>query len=372
MHFDAPMTELKATRPARAPTQQAIADYCQVARSTVATVLSPRRTTAVVKPETRRRVLQAVKQLGYRPHHSARTLRLGTPRALAVAMAQQNLDHAYVALRVLDGIRMEAGRTDFSLILCQFVGPNDVQAVQHQVRESRFDGVFLFNPVDSDHDPRREALEQINVPAVLIEAHAGGAALDFDNVGGAREAVEHLVRHGRRRIAFLGNGVMRPFLRDRLRGYEQALADHGLEVDPALIRNTPSAWAEVGTIAVGQLLDQGIPFDALFCAADDAALNAIQALSARGLRVPEDVAIVGVGDSYMGRLANPPLTSVRLDGVELGRRAMRMMLDLVAGRPAPREAVFVPAPLVVRRSSAAVAPQTSQIPGFDESKGDTT
>jgi DNA-binding LacI/PurR family transcriptional regulator len=167
-----------------------------------------------------------------------------------------------------------------------------------------------------------------------------------DNVGGARMAVEHLIRQGRRRIAFLGD-PQTPESGLRHQGYLSALADAGLEASPEL---TAQAHFTVDTAytAARALIDSGVEFDGVFATSDLIAITAIHAFSAAGRRTPEDVSVVGFDDISLARHSAPPLTTVRQD-LDLGaRRLVDHLFRRIGGEDTP--SVTLPPELIVRRS----------------------
>ena len=176
-----------------------------------------------------------------------------------------------------------------------------------------------------------------------------GLTIGCDNVAGGRSAAEHLVAQGRRRIAFLGDATDHyPEFHDRYLGYVAALEAAGLPIDPRL--QVPAiSTEEAGTRAAEDLLDRGDPFDAIVAASDLIALAAMRVFVNVGLRVPEDVAIVGFDDIPAASLANPPLTTVVQDAGAAGRRLIDTLLARIRGEPT--QSVVLPTRLVVRRSS---------------------
>jgi LacI family transcriptional regulator len=181
-------------------------------------------------------------------------------------------------------------------------------------------------------------------------------ALRFDNFAGGRLAIRHLLELGHRRIACIAciaGDPRHPDANDRLAGYRVALEGAGLTYEPALV--IPGEPHEAsGLVAVERLLDHGVAFTALFAANDQMAFGAALGLYRRGLRIPEDVSLVGYDDIASALYAAPPLSTVRQSGFELGQRAAQAMRQLLAGE---RPHVDLPAPtFVVRESTRALRP----------------
>lgn len=197
------------------------------------------------------------------------------------------------------------------------------------------------------------------LPMVSIGvALPGIPGIVLDSYGGMCAVLSHLIEiHGRRRLAFIRGPAQHREARERYRAYCDALAAHGLPFDPELV-SPPFLWiradgAELqdnGAAAVQLFLEQrGVPFDALVAASDTFMLGALPALQARGIRVPEQVAVAGFDDKPAIRLLSPPLTTVRIHMRERGRQALAMLLAQLAGEPVPDE-LLLPARLVIRRS----------------------
>jgi DNA-binding LacI/PurR family transcriptional regulator/signal transduction histidine kinase/ActR/RegA family two-component response regulator len=167
-------------------------------------------------------------------------------------------------------------------------------------------------------------LEVPEVPSVLI-----------DNLGGMRAVIEHLVReHDRRRIAFIAGLSDNTEAKDRLEGYRQVLEEHGIPFDPALVEGG-NFVSSGGKVAMTRLLERGVEFDAVAAASDAMALGAIEALRARGLRVPRDLSVTGFDDLVVARLGNPPLTTVAQPYERMAEAAMQLLLRQLAGESVP-------------------------------------
>ena len=341
-------TPAKKTR----PSQSDLARACGVSRSAVSAVLLGRPSTAGASEATRRRIQTAARRLGYRPHAAAAALRSGCTHALALAVPNLKVTQVNIASQVLRGIGERAHELGYALHICFHDENGDVRAsLRRALEESRVDGVFFYAHDRSRQDPRESILREFGLPYVVLENRiARGATIDFDHDSGGRQATAHLLRLGRRRIAFVGREPGIGYADRRQAGYTQALREAGLAPAPELIRDRDADFASSGSRAVREMIAAGIAFDALFCVGDAAAMTAIQALAEAGRRVPEDVAVVGYDDSPVAALASPPLTSVRQDGVAMGRRAADMLHARVGQPTASRDTCILPVSLVVRQS----------------------
>ena len=237
------------------------------------------------------------------------------------------------------------------------------------VRPDRFDGIIVASALLSTFCgeqgvARLIARYQGARLCSVGTAVPGVPSLVLDNHSGMEAAVEHLVRdHGCRRPAFLMGTPHNPEADARFAAYRAVLARHGLAYDPARVASGQFLPA-LGRLAMEQILDRGVPFDAVVAANDSMAIGAIQALRQRGLRVPQDIGVTGFDDLTLARLGNPPLTTVAQPFDRFADLAVRCIEDQVAGRPvAPR--IDIPSCFVRRQSCgcghrAAAGPPAAQ------------
>jgi PAS domain S-box-containing protein len=197
-----------------------------------------------------------------------------------------------------------------------------------------------------------QAVAAAGLPVVTVATLVPGLnspAVMADNAAGTRAVVNHLIGHGHRRIAFIGN-LNQPSIQQRYNGYEAALAEHALPLDPLLVIQIPDNMEEDGRFGAQELIKRGMPCTAVVAATDRNAIGALAVLRAAGYRIPEDLAIVGFDDINAAQFTNPPLTTVRTRFEEFGRLAAEMLLAHLAGQMQSEEIIYVPATLVVRQS----------------------
>lgn len=321
-----------------------VAERSRVSPSTVSRILNG---TAVVSDEKREAVEQAIADLGFVPNPVARGLAGG--RTLSVGVVTQAIDSPFYGI-ALRGIEDELDRAGYiALFVSGHWNATEEARCMDALRSRRVDGIIVLTGRLSDSALRTCAK---SIPVVVtgrsLKAH-NLFALNFDNVGGAKLATEHLMQLGHRRIAFIAGVPAHADAIERERGYRQALAAAGITPDENLV--VPGQFhEESGRLAMEQLLQGRQRFSAVFAANDQMAFGALLALHQRGLKVPEDVSLVGFDDLSTSMYALPPLTTVHQPGYELGRLAAASMLQLLVGQ---RPAVELPAPrLVVRESSA--------------------
>ncbi|MGH3655582.1 MAG: LacI family DNA-binding transcriptional regulator [Micromonosporaceae bacterium] len=307
-----------------------------------------------VRADTRERVEAAIAELQYRPNLSARSLRAA--RSGVVALALPELDVPYFA-ELARHIVAAAEERGWTVLIDQTEGSRDRErVVVDGIRRELIDGL-IFSPLAltaSDLADRSDV-----TPMVLLGERVGGSDLVadhvvVDNVAAAREATGHLIGLGRRRVAAIGaqRAAAGVTARLRLAGYQEALRNAGLSPDRSLVRPATAYHRADGAAAMADLLELAEPPDAVFCFNDLLALGALRTLNQRGVRVPDDVALVGFDDIEDGRYATPNLTTVRPDKEQIGRLAVELLADRLAGDrdTAPRELV-APHDLVVREST---------------------
>jgi DNA-binding LacI/PurR family transcriptional regulator len=308
-----------------------------------------------VRAETRERVQRAIDELRYRPNLSARSLRQG--RTGIIALAVPEIAAPYFA-ELGDLIQRQAGARGVTLLVDQTGASRQRELlVLDGYRSHVIDGLILSPMAITVED--LEAQES-DIPTVLLgeRIHHGGLLhVAIDNEAAAREATAHLIDTGRRRIAAVGTepaaNTVGPALR-RMRGYLAALDDAGLEAAPELVVAT-GGWARAaGYAAVDALLRGGTDVDALFCFNDVLALGALRAISDHGLRVPDDIAVVGCDDIEDAAYSTPSLTSISPDKATIAKTAVDRLLAQVAGEPVPAEEVTCSFTLIVRESTTSV------------------
>ena len=310
-----------------AVTLQDVALHAGVSTKTVSNVVNGY---AHVAPATRTRVEKAVAELGYRPNLSARSMRGG--RSGIIALAVPELGVPYFAELAQSVIRA-ADQAGFIVLIDQTEGRLDRERLVSQgIRSQLIDGL-IFSPLalrGDDLDARADG-----IPMVLLGERVGAAAVDhviIDNVEAARQAVGHLVAQGRTRIAAVGAqySTVGETARLRLAGYQQALADAGLPFQSELVAETRSFHRHDGAAAMTRLLDAGSVPDAVFAFNDLTAIGVLRACYDRGLRVPEDVAVIGFDDLEEGRYAIPSLSTISPDKDFIGRTAVRLLATRLA------------------------------------------
>jgi signal transduction histidine kinase/DNA-binding LacI/PurR family transcriptional regulator len=251
------------------------------------------------------------------------------------------------------------------------VGMDQRNVVYDLARGNRLDGLIIWKAglVMALTEAEIETFaKQYGVPVVTLEGRLAGApCVSYENYLGMRKATEHLLEaHGYRRIGFLGMYEHHKGFEDRYRGYQDAMEDHGTPIEPTLVRpwfppeKLPLARVEEQTL--NEYLDEALALgmEAVIGMADVTALQVQRKLQERGIRVPEEIAVVGFDDTYESHIVTPPMTTVKAPFYELGYAAVETLLDLLAGRSVP-ELVTVPSTLMVRQSCGCQDPYVAAV-----------
>ncbi len=324
-------------------TLESVAERAGVSPSTVSRILNG---TAVVSDDKREAVDRAIADLGFVPNPVARGLAGG--RTLSIGVLTQAIDSPFYGAE-LRGIEDECDKGGYNALYVSghWNAAEEARCID-VLRSRRVDGIIVLTGRLSDQALRVYAKAQPVVVTGRMLKAAGLFSLNFDSVAGARLAIEHLLALGHKRIACITGDQAHPDAVERLLGYRQALERAGIAYDPGLV--APGQFnEESGRLAIEHLLDSRRRFTAVFACNDQMAFGAALALYRRGLRVPDDLSLVGFDDLGSASFAIPPLTTVHQPGYELGRIAAQAMLQLLAGA---KPDVSVPEPyLVVRESS---------------------
>jgi DNA-binding LacI/PurR family transcriptional regulator len=327
-----------------------VAIQAGVSKATASRVLNG---SAQVDPDTRRRVLHAMAELEYTPSSAARRLSLG--RTLTISVVTSFLTRPQAAER-LRGVDAVLGDSEFDLVIYNVESVDKRDQYLHGLAlAQRTDGLLVISLPPREEDARR--LSSAAIPVVVIDAHApaveGLPHVVGDDIAGGEAATRHLLGLGHRRIGFVGDEFDDPFgftsSRHRFMGYERALASAGVLARPDLVALGAHSRYEARELAA-RLLSAGERPSAIFTASDTQALGVISAAHEAGLRVPEDLSVIGYDDieiaEYLG------LTTVRQQLFESGRLGAEMLLAEVRSRSTVPPSIVL-APEVVARGTTA-------------------
>lgn len=339
------------------PTSFEVAKLAGVSRSTVSFVINGVEK-ANIGAATRERVLAAARELGYVPFAAGRSLASG--RTNTIGLIISDAEHLRVdafipqLLYSLGSVAHEHGLQ----VIVEAVGTSgEHDPYRELVRSRRVDGLVVLEARVGD--TKLSELARENFPLVILGASDVEEAYTVStphNALPAKRATEHLIRLGHQRIAHLSYGPLEyQGATERLQGYQQALAAADLPFDSALVREGNFS-AESGFSAMSSLLESDAAFTALFASNDTVALGAMAAMRQKGVRVPDDVAVVGYDDIPLAAYAAPPLTTMRSTPFEHGRLAAQTLIKLIHGEKPEKLKVQLDLELVIRESCGAKQP----------------
>jgi DNA-binding LacI/PurR family transcriptional regulator len=324
-----------------------VAAKAGVSASTVSRVLNDK---PGVGAETRRRVLEAVKELHYVPDVAARGLATAHMQNVGFVVYSYGVSprlSADFSPRIMQGVEEELTHHGYHAILAA-LKPTTSPSGLKIVRESRVDGLILIGPRFSPRSILE--LKSAGFPIVLIDNALHETKIDSilcDNSDGAYKAAKHLIEHGHSRIVFLRGPAEWVSNRERCAGYQQAMSEAGLESQVVPMSDTT---IDTGYEALGRALETYPDLTAI-CAVNDAtAIGAIRALKEAGRQLPDDVAITGFDDISWAALNEPPLTTVHIYLEEIGRFAARRLVDLIEGNSQVPMRISLATRLVIRQS----------------------
>jgi LacI family transcriptional regulator len=303
-----------------------IRDVAEKAGVSVATVSHVINGTRKVAPETEARVRRAMEELGYQPNAIAQSLRKRTTYAIGILVSDITNPFFATIVRGAEDAALEAG---YSVIVCN--SDEDPQKEDMYIRalwRRRIDGM-LIAPTRDGTSPAIQELVQRKLPFVFVDRKAKGIEADAvlsDNIGGAYLATKHLIERGHKRIGIVLGIPGATTTEERLLGYRQALEEAGIPFSEDLV-----VWGgyrmEGGRKACAKLLSLSDPPTAIFSTNNLMTVGVLQELSHRGIKIPEEVAVVGFDDLEWAEIVYPPLTTVAQRPYEIGRTAFNLLLE---------------------------------------------
>jgi DNA-binding LacI/PurR family transcriptional regulator len=334
----------RADRPARAR-RPTLADVAARAGVSVALVSIVIRDAPGASPANRQRVLQAADELGYRPDTRARLLRSSRSRLLGVVFGVQHAFHG----DLVTGLYTAADRAGYELALSAVTPDRDERRAVASLLQDRCEALILLGP----QAPTSSLAElTTRLPVVVVARAARHRALDVVRTAdheGLRQAVDHLVGLGHRRIVHIDGGHA-PGAADRRRGYRDAMRHHGLDSEIRILSG--GLTEDDGAAAARALLELDLQPSAVTVFNDRCALGVLDVLQRAGLAVPGDISVVGYDDSHLARMSHVNLTTIAQDTEQITTLAVTRAIDRLDGTPVTDRELVVPPHLVVRATTA--------------------
>ncbi len=325
-------------------------DICRAAEVSSATVSRVINDSPLVQEVTRRKVRKAIRELGYRPSHAARMLARQRTDTLGVIFPDIN---SPFDAQVLAGIDQVADEARYHMLIAFTHGGRDARTLLRRFAEERRVDAVVIMSVSVGVDTSLREVMRSGLPLVVMDRPVRGfPSVVIDNEQGARMVVNHLLARGRRRIAFLRGPDDYYDAGRRLAGAKDALKEAGLDLPDELCW-AGDFWEESGVAAVQAWAATGKPWpDAIFCGNDTMAFGVLGALSELGIKVPDDVAVMGFDDSLGARWLG--LSTVRIPTRELGGQAARWALKLARKEKLESDQILLPLELVIRQTCGGV------------------
>jgi LacI family repressor for deo operon, udp, cdd, tsx, nupC, and nupG len=321
-----------------------VAKLANVSTATVSRVIS---NPGSVKEGTRKKVLETIEQLNYQPNILARYFRKMETKTILVIVP--DISNPFFS-KILRGIESIAVQNGYQVLLGD--SDNDVQREYNfldQLRQRQADGMILLTA-----RMNREMIEEIadQFPVVLACEYLEGSSIptvSIDNISSARRATEHLIKMGHTRIAHITGPMQVILSRDRLKGYQQAMMQYHLNLDSLLVQEGDFSY-EAGYNLMSKFSALETPPTAIFAANDEMAIGAVKAAKDKGMRVPEDIAIVGFDNIKISSIFEPEITTTAQPMFEIGQQAMDMLLKLINNEDVSRRQIVLTDELIVRQS----------------------
>ncbi|PLT34484.1 LacI family DNA-binding transcriptional regulator [Bacillus sp. V5-8f] len=325
-----------------------VARKANVSTATVSRVLSK---SGNVKKDTTERVLKAIESLNYQPNILARQLRRLETKTILVVVPDITNTFFSKVLRGIESVAIDSG---YQVLLGDTLNDAERESGYLNIlRQKKADGMILLTArVDG------EVVEDVakQYPVVIACEYTEGTTIptvSIDNVSSARKATEHLISLGHKRIATITGPFDSVLGRDRLKGFQQAMAQHGIPMDSLLVQEGDFTF-ESGYNVMQKLLALNVPPTAIFAANDEMAIGAIKAVKSKGLGVPKDISVVGFDDIKFASIFEPSLTTIAQPSYEIGKKAIQLLIKLINKDELDKNQYILEDKLIVRDSSKSV------------------
>jgi len=327
-----------------------IARELGVSPSTVSRALNDH---PAISNATKEKVKAKAKELKYEPNIVALSLKSRSTKTIGVVIPE--LIHFFFS-SVISGIEEVAYDNGYTVMVCQSNESHEKEVKDVMALLShRVDGLLISQAKEIENNEHYDEIQERGVPLVFFDRKADDViapSIIIDDVLASYEATNHLITRGCKSILHLGNNLNMPISKSRVAGYKKALSENGLSVIKNHIVDCPSSQQSDSYAKMLSLLEGGLKIDGLFASNDLLAIGAIKALKQFGLRIPEDVAVVGFSNWNFCDMVDPPLSSVDQPGKEMGRKAMERLLTMIKEDEENQNDVTVlDTQLIVRKSS---------------------
>nr|WP_319273307.1 LacI family DNA-binding transcriptional regulator [uncultured Draconibacterium sp.] len=328
-----------------------IAKKLNISASTVSRALKDN---PLISEATRKKIKKAALDMGYRPNVMAANLRTRRTNTIGVIVP---LINRHFFSSVISGIEDVAYKQGFAVTISQSNDNLEKEStIAHSLFSNRVDGLILSIGMETQTYDHLKLFSERNIPLVFfdriveeIPAHK----IVVDDFGGAYRATQHLLEQGRKNIAHIGGPLNLQIYEKREAGYRQAISNAGLQINENLILHN-SLTREDGLYAIKKIIRSKERPDAIFCANDTTALSTIIYLKEKGIKVPEDIAIVGFSNEPFSELVTPSISTIKQPGFEMGQKAAELLIKQISSKTKSKtyETIMMETELIVRDSSS--------------------
>lgn len=327
-----------------------IAKELNIDSSTVSRALSnnPR-----VKQKTKDRILEKANEMGYQRNLLASSLRNNKTNTIGVIVPRISRHFFSSAIAGIEETAYEAG---YNVIICQSLEQlNREQKIANTLLANRVDGILISVSMETTDSDYLQIFKKNGTPLVFFDRHCdipGNSNVVIDDFQGGFDATEHLILQGCKKIAHFSGPQELEIYKNRFKGYKSALEKHNIKLDSNLV--IPSKLMEIdGIESAKKLLSQTITIDGIFSSNDTAAISALQYLKGEGIKIPEEIAIVGFSNEPISSVIEPSLTTIDQPGFEMGKIAANLLLAQINEKPGTTIAeTIILKPVLVKRNSS--------------------
>jgi LacI family transcriptional regulator len=305
-----------------------------------------------IKKDTKKKIVEAARQMGYQHNNFARNLRIKKTNTIGVIIPRLN---SYFMSAVIAGMEKVANDRGYILIISQ-----SQESVKKEIASvntmfnSRVDGILVSLAFDTENIDHFDAMLKKEIPIIFFDRvadHTKCTSVVIDNAKAGFDATTHLLEQGCRRIVYIGGSLSRNVYADRLKGYKQALAEKGITFDDSLIIIN-NLGEQASTEAAQQILKMNPLPDGIFTANDTSAVACIRELKQAGIKVPDQVAVVGFNNDPVSRVIEPNLTTINYPGQEMGEIAAATLINTLNKLPSGNlNTLVLRHNLIIRESS---------------------
>lgn len=328
-----------------------IAKHLNISATTVSRGLKDH---PAINKNTRKKIAEAAKHLGYRSNTFASSLRSKKTYTIGVIVPRLN---SYFMSSVLAGMEDAASRENYNLIISQSLEYSQKEiANAHTMFNKRVDGLLASLAYDTENIDHFDAFFKKGIPVVFFDRiypHNDSTCVVIDNHKAAYDVTKHLIDQGCRRIMHLGGNMLRNVYADRLKGYKQALKDHNIPFDEKKLLVISKLNEEAGIKTADHILKMNNRPDAVFAANDTAAVYCMMKLREAGIRIPADIAFAGFNNDPISKIIEPNLTTINYSGYDIGEAAVNSLVNHLNGISSIKttNTIILRSDLIIRDSS---------------------